>query len=111
MKDLKDLSDLPCKSYDTHPCLSEKTDHIISNASRALKHCQDWVFLRKSGQTSKPSQIREKYCPDVVAKDLGVYTRPVIRFHDQIASETNTLLSELLLTGRGVVRSHNIKQM
>jgi hypothetical protein len=103
IKDLKDLSDLWCKSYDTHSCIREKTDHMIGDVSRALKHYQDWVFLRKSGQTSTPCKIREEYYVDVVAKDLGVYTRPVMRFHSQMSSEMMTLLSELLLTRRGVV--------
>jgi hypothetical protein len=88
IKDVKDLSYLRCKGYDTRPCISEKTDHIIGDVSRTLKHSQDWVFLRRSGYTSRPSKILEEYCVDVVAKDLGVYTRRVIRFDGQITSAT-----------------------
>jgi hypothetical protein len=43
VKDLKDLSCMWYKSYDSHPCITEKTDHIICG---------------KFGQTSKSNKIR-----------------------------------------------------
>jgi hypothetical protein len=42
----KDLSCVWCKSYDTHPCLSEETDHMIGNMSRTVIHQQDSVLDR-----------------------------------------------------------------
>jgi hypothetical protein len=66
-------------------------------------HRQNRVFRSKLGQTSKPNKMQTEHGFDVIEKDLGVDIWPVIRFQDQISSETNPLLSELLLNWRGIL--------
>jgi hypothetical protein len=57
-----------CTNDDTHPCLLEKTDHILGDTSRTIIHQQERVISEKADQTSKPKKTRQEHGFDVIEK-------------------------------------------
>jgi hypothetical protein len=95
-KGLENLSCMWCKSYNAHLSLSEKTDHMISDMSRTIIPPSNNDFSTKFHQTMKASKRREEHHSGRITKRIGVDGRLLIRFQDQISSETTIMLSDII---------------
>jgi hypothetical protein len=72
-------------------------------------HQEDGAFFSKFHQITKSSKIGEEDGSEIVEEDGSIEARLLVRLQDQIPAEMNTMLFDVLQSGRGRLRCHYVR--